>query len=101
MSVLGGSVLRTTVGAHSPRVVVISLRMWTHHAAYESVIAHALRLRGAGVVLLTRGGGQPICEVGWGRRVWPGRDLYLDVVCDRILGGGEFYLPSELALTGS
>jgi hypothetical protein len=29
----------------------------------------------------------------------PGRDPHLDFVCDRILHGGEFFLPSELALT--
>jgi hypothetical protein len=45
--------------------------MWTHHTAYESVIAQALRLRGAEVAMLTCGGGLPICEVGWGRRVAP------------------------------
>jgi hypothetical protein len=28
----------------------------------------------------------------------PGRDPYLDFICDRILDGGEFFLPSELAL---
>jgi hypothetical protein len=28
----------------------------------------------------------------------PGRDPYLDFVCERILDGGEFYLPSALAL---
>jgi hypothetical protein len=28
----------------------------------------------------------------------PGRDPYLDFICDHILGGGEFFLPSELAL---
>ena len=27
-----------------------------------------------------------------------GRDPYLDFVCERILDGGEFYLPSRLAL---
>ena len=31
----------------------------------------------------------------------PGRDPLLDFVCDRILGGGDFYLPPELALLGS
>src|SRR6188472_1311572 len=68
---LGDSVSRTPVPAVGSKVLVVSLRMWTHHAAYESVVAHALRLRGADVAFLTCGGGQPICEVGWGRRVWP------------------------------
>jgi hypothetical protein len=31
----------------------------------------------------------------------PGRDALLDFICDRILDGGDFYLPSELALSGS
>ena len=31
----------------------------------------------------------------------PGRDPLLDFVCDRILGGGDFHLPPELALLGS
>jgi hypothetical protein len=30
--------------------------------------------------------------------ILPGRDPYLDFICDRIIGGGEFFLPSELAL---
>ena len=53
------------------RVLVVSLRSWTSHTAYESVIAQALRLRGAHVALLTCGGGLPICEVGWARRATP------------------------------
>jgi hypothetical protein len=68
---LGDSVSRTSRPADDKRVLVLSLRMWTYHAAYESIIAQALRLRGAEVTLLTCGGGQPICEIGWGRRVSP------------------------------
>jgi hypothetical protein len=30
----------------------------------------------------------------------PGRDRYLDFVCERILEGGDLFLPSELALMG-
>jgi hypothetical protein len=30
----------------------------------------------------------------------PGHDPYLDFLCDRILAGGEFFLPSTLALEG-
>jgi len=30
----------------------------------------------------------------------PGRDPHLDFICDRILGGGDLYLPSDLALVG-
>jgi hypothetical protein len=54
-----------------PRVLVVSLRAWVVHSGYEAVFAHALRLRGATTALLTCGGGLPICEVGWGRRVAP------------------------------
>lgn len=54
-----------------PRVLVLALRAFPNHAAYELTIAHALRLRGAEVALLTCGGGQPACEMGWQRRTWP------------------------------
>src|SRR5262249_11215231 len=68
---LGKSVERARPAATGKRILVLSLRMWADHVAYESVIAHALRLRGADVTMLTCGGGQPICEVGWGRRISP------------------------------
>ena len=68
---LGESAERLQRAATGKRVLVLSLRMWADHMAYESVIAHALRLRGADVTMLTCGGGQPICEVGWGRRIAP------------------------------
>ena len=63
-------------GGDSPRVLVVALRNWTTHTAYESVIAQALRLRGANVALVTCGGGQPLCELGWSRQVYP-------LPCDR------------------
>jgi hypothetical protein len=28
----------------------------------------------------------------------PGADPYLDLICDRLLDGGDFYVPDELAL---
>jgi Capsule polysaccharide biosynthesis protein len=59
-----------------PRVLVVALRNWTTHTAYESVIAQGLRLRGAKVALVTCGGGQPLCELGWSRRLYP-------LPCDR------------------
>jgi hypothetical protein len=64
---LGESVANAAPPPGGKKVLVLSLRMWTNHTAYESVIAQALRLRGAEVAMLTCGGGQPICEVGWGR----------------------------------
>jgi hypothetical protein len=54
-----------------PRVLVVSLRGWSAHDAYELAIAHALRLRGAQVALLTCGGGLPACELGWARNAHP------------------------------
>ncbi|UGS38731.1 capsular polysaccharide export protein, LipB/KpsS family [Capillimicrobium parvum] len=68
---LGTSVAAAAPAATGPRVVVSSLRAWSTHAAYESVIALALQMRGARVALLTCGGGQPICEMGWARRAHP------------------------------
>jgi len=73
-------------------VLVLSLRMWTHHTAYESVIAQALRLRGVDVALLTCGGGQPICEVGWGRRVAPRPCDRCAYFTDRVARRGRFPL---------
>jgi hypothetical protein len=54
-----------------PRVLMLALRSWPDHNAVEATIAHALRLRGAEVAVVTCGGGQPICEMGWARRAWP------------------------------
>ncbi|TXI39857.1 MAG: hypothetical protein E6Q57_20460 [Mycobacterium sp.] len=45
-----------------PRVLIVSPRDWVAHVQYESVIAHALRLRGADVSFLTCGGGLEICD---------------------------------------
>jgi Capsule polysaccharide biosynthesis protein len=71
LGALGESLRRNPVEVGGKRVLVLSLRMWTQHTAYESVIAQALRLRGAEVALLTCGGGLPICEIGWGRLIAP------------------------------
>jgi hypothetical protein len=68
---LGRDVQANAPPVTGPRVLVVPMRMWTHHAAHEAVIAHALRLRGADVAMLNCGGGQPICEVGWARRAAP------------------------------
>jgi hypothetical protein len=68
---LGADVERAAPRASGPRVLVVSLRSWTTHAATEGVIALALRMRGADVALLTCGGGLPICEMGWPRKAAP------------------------------
>jgi hypothetical protein len=54
-----------------PRVLIAALRAWPEHNAIEATIAHALRLRGAQVAVVTCGGGMPVCELGWSRRAWP------------------------------
>lgn len=74
------------------RVLVLSLRMWTHHTAYESIIAQALRLRGAEVAMLTCGGGQPICEIGWGRRTAPRPCDRCAPFTERVAASGGFPL---------
>lgn len=57
--------------ARAPRVLILALRGWISHGAYEFTLAQALKIRGAEVALLTCGGGQPACEMGWGRNVHP------------------------------
>jgi hypothetical protein len=71
IAALGGSFDQGPLLAGTPRVLILMLRGWPAHTACEATIAQALRLRGAEVALLTCGGGQPICEMGWGRRVFP------------------------------
>src|SRR5688572_2785248 len=87
---LGDSVAQRQHAASGKRILVLSLRMWTTHTAYESVVAQALRLRGAEVAMLTCGGGQPICEVGWGRRVAPRPCDRCAYFTDRLAGRGRF-----------
>jgi hypothetical protein len=71
LQALGAGSGQAPTSKTSARVLVLALRNWPPHVAYEAVIAQALRLRGAQVALLTCGGGQPICEVGWARRMTP------------------------------
>lgn len=68
---LGASVGTAAVPVTGPRVLVLALRGWPNHCALETTIAQALRIRGADVALLTCGGGQPACEMGWGREAYP------------------------------
>ncbi|MGZ6898819.1 MAG: capsular polysaccharide export protein, LipB/KpsS family [Acidimicrobiia bacterium] len=46
----------------APRVLFVTPRDWAAHVQYESVMAHALRRRGADVRFLTCGGGLEICD---------------------------------------
>ncbi|HEX3693132.1 MAG TPA: hypothetical protein VHU13_07290 [Solirubrobacteraceae bacterium] len=72
--------------SRGPRVLVVSLRGWSVHNAYELAIAHALRLRGAEVALLTCGGGMPACELGWARRAHPRPCDRCAWLTDRVVG---------------
>ena len=87
---LGESVKRGRSTASGKRVLVLALRMWTQHTAYESVIGQALRLRGAEVALVTCGGGLPICEVGWGRQTAPRPCDRCAWFTDRVAARGDF-----------
>jgi hypothetical protein len=88
---LGASVAQSARISNGTRVLVLALRMWTHHTAYESLIAHALQLRGHDVALLTCGGGQPICEVGWGREIAPRPCDRCAFFTDRVARAGRFH----------
>lgn len=53
---------RATPRASGRRVVVLTPRDWAAHVQWESMIAHALRLRGADVRFVTCGGGLAVCD---------------------------------------
>jgi hypothetical protein len=84
---LGESVQAAAPPASGPRILALSLRGWPAHAAYEAVIAQALRLRGADVRTLSCGGGQPVCELGWARRAHPRPCDRCAWLTDATLGG--------------
>jgi hypothetical protein len=71
LAALGRSVAAAAPPSTGPSVLVLALRYMPDHLAYETVMAHALRMRGARVTLLNCGGGMPICEVGFAARAWP------------------------------
>jgi hypothetical protein len=71
LATLGATMPPAPRQSSAPRVLVGSIRGWSSHNAYELVIAHALRLRGAEVALLTCGGGMPACELGSARQAHP------------------------------
>ncbi len=73
-------------GGRDPRVLIVSLRGWSAHLAYETTIAHALRLRGARVALLSCGGGMPACELGRARVAHPRPCDRCGWLSDRALG---------------
>jgi hypothetical protein len=45
-----------------PHVLFLTAKDWTAHVQWESIMAHALRLRGANVSFLRCGGGLEICD---------------------------------------
>jgi hypothetical protein len=85
------------------RVLVVSLRGWSTHNAYELTIAHALHMRGAQVALLTCGGGMPACELGWARHAHPRPCDRCAWLTDKVLASAalEHYRLSEYLPWGS
>lgn len=57
--------------ADGPRVLVMSFRGWTTHAALEMLVGHALRRRGANPTFVVCGGGLPRTELGRPRAEFP------------------------------
>ena len=51
--------------ASGPPFLIFSFRGWYPHTAWESIIAHALRLRGVPIHIFNCGGELPICEVNF------------------------------------
>jgi Capsule polysaccharide biosynthesis protein len=86
---LSAAVGPTPHQSSAQRVLVASLRGWSSHNAYELVIAHALRLRGAQVALLTCGGGMPACELGSARQAHPRPCDRCAWFTDRLAAGAE------------
>jgi hypothetical protein len=48
---------------YSPKILFFSVRAWSRHLAWETVIAHGLKLRGARCEFYTCGGRLPICDI--------------------------------------
>lgn len=57
--------------APTRKVLVLTLRAWTTHVAYELLLGHELQRRGADCRFVVCGGGLPICELGNARREFP------------------------------
>ena len=58
-------------GTTASKVLVLTLRAWTTHVAYELLLGHELQRRGADCRFVVCGGGLPICELGNARREFP------------------------------
>ncbi|MGH9340952.1 MAG: hypothetical protein ACRD1R_15490 [Acidobacteriota bacterium] len=53
------------LAGNGKRTLVFSFRGWYPHVAWDALLAHALRLRGAAVHVFNCGGRLPICEVNF------------------------------------
>jgi hypothetical protein len=53
------------------RVLVLTFRAWTTHVAFELLVGHELRRRGADCRFVLCGGGLPVSELGNARREFP------------------------------
>jgi len=51
------------MGGSGPRILFFTLRGWSTHVIWDSIIAQALRLRGADCRFYTCGGRLPICDI--------------------------------------
>jgi len=58
-------------GTPTSKVLVMTLRAWTTHVAYELLLGHELQRRGADCRFVVCGGGLPVCELGNARREFP------------------------------
>lgn len=59
---LAAQAARRPASAGGKRVTILTPRDWASHVQWESMIAQALRLRGANVSFVTCGGGLEICD---------------------------------------
>jgi len=64
-----GPAVRASPGGRN--VLVMSFRGWTTHAAFELLVGHALRRRGANPTFVVCGGGLPRTELGRPRSDFP------------------------------
>lgn len=61
----------TRPSAPTSKVLVMTLRAWTTHVAFELLVGHELQRRGADCRFVVCGGGLPVCELGNARREFP------------------------------
>jgi hypothetical protein len=64
-------IAQAAMPSNGKRVLFFSFRGWYPHVAWEAILAHSLRIRGATVHMFNCGGQLPICEVNF-RHANPG-----------------------------